>query len=38
MIPHVALVTFPTLGHAPQIQAPDAFHRALLAGLANPAP
>ena len=27
------LVEFPTLGHAPQIQDPGAFHRALLDGL-----
>ena len=27
------LVEFPDLGHAPQIQAPDAFHKALLDGL-----
>jgi pimeloyl-ACP methyl ester carboxylesterase len=29
------LVEFPELGHAPQIQDPDAFHKALLAGLAH---
>jgi pimeloyl-ACP methyl ester carboxylesterase len=29
------LVEFPDLGHAPQIQAPEAFHKALLAGLAR---
>ena len=28
------LVEFPELGHAPQIQDPEAFHKALLAGLA----
>jgi pimeloyl-ACP methyl ester carboxylesterase len=28
-IPHARLVEFPDLGHAPQIQAPDRFHRAL---------
>jgi pimeloyl-ACP methyl ester carboxylesterase len=32
-IPHATLVEFPALGHAPQIQDPDAFHKALLAGL-----
>jgi pimeloyl-ACP methyl ester carboxylesterase len=33
-IPHAHLVEFPDLGHAPQIQAPDIFHRALLDGMA----
>jgi pimeloyl-ACP methyl ester carboxylesterase len=28
--PHAHLVEFPDLGHAPQIQAPDVFHKALL--------
>lgn len=32
-IPHATLVEFPELGHAPQMQDPQAFHRALLAGL-----
>jgi pimeloyl-ACP methyl ester carboxylesterase len=32
-IPHAHLVEFPDLGHAPQIQAPEAFHKALLDGL-----
>jgi len=32
-IPNAQLVEFPDLGHAPQIQAPDDFHRALLDGL-----
>jgi pimeloyl-ACP methyl ester carboxylesterase len=32
-IPGARLVEFPDYGHAPQIQAPEAFHRALLAGL-----
>ena len=36
LIPHARLVAFPTLGHAPQIQDPDAFHKALLEGLARP--
>ena len=31
--PKARLVEFPDLGHAPQIQAPDAFHKALLEGL-----
>jgi pimeloyl-ACP methyl ester carboxylesterase len=31
--PHATLVEFPALGHAPQIQAPDEFHKALLDGL-----
>jgi pimeloyl-ACP methyl ester carboxylesterase len=29
-IPHVHLVEFADLGHSPQIQAPDVFHKALL--------
>jgi pimeloyl-ACP methyl ester carboxylesterase len=33
-IPHATLVEFAELGHAPQMQDPKAFHRALLAGLA----
>jgi pimeloyl-ACP methyl ester carboxylesterase len=32
-IPHAQLVEFPDLGHAPQIQDPVAFHKALLDGL-----
>ncbi len=32
-IPHATLVEFADLGHAPQMQDPDAFHKALLAGL-----
>jgi pimeloyl-ACP methyl ester carboxylesterase len=35
-IQHVDLVEFPDLGHAPQIQAPDIFHKALLDGLRAP--
>jgi pimeloyl-ACP methyl ester carboxylesterase len=31
--PHARLVEFPELGHAPQIQAPDVFHKALLDNL-----
>ena len=34
-IPHATLVTFADLGHSPQIQAPERFHRALLKGLAQ---
>ena len=34
-IPGAKLVEFPDLGHAPQMQDPDAFHQALLAGLAG---
>jgi len=37
-IPHAVLVEFPELGHAPQIQDPAAFHRALLDGLLKPDP
>ncbi|MBB5496490.1 pimeloyl-ACP methyl ester carboxylesterase [Paraburkholderia sp. MM5384-R2] len=33
-IPHVTLVEFAGLGHAPQMQDPEAFHQALLDGLA----
>jgi pimeloyl-ACP methyl ester carboxylesterase len=33
-IPNATLVEFPNLGHAPQIQDPEAFHQALLKGLA----
>jgi pimeloyl-ACP methyl ester carboxylesterase len=32
-IPGAQLMLFPDLGHAPQMQAPDRFHRALLEGL-----
>jgi pimeloyl-ACP methyl ester carboxylesterase len=34
-IPNATLVTFDDLGHAPQIQAPERFHEALLKGLAK---
>lgn len=34
-IPQATLVTFPDLGHSPQIQAPERFHKALLDGLAQ---
>jgi pimeloyl-ACP methyl ester carboxylesterase len=38
-IPHARLIELPNLGHAPQIQAPDVFHRALLDGMrTRPAP
>jgi pimeloyl-ACP methyl ester carboxylesterase len=33
-IPDATLVEFADLGHAPQMQDPDAFHKALLEGLA----
>jgi pimeloyl-ACP methyl ester carboxylesterase len=36
LIPGARLIEFPDLGHAPQIQDPAAFHRALLEGLADP--
>lgn len=32
-IPKATLVTFPNMGHAPQMQDPEAFHTALLKGL-----
>jgi pimeloyl-ACP methyl ester carboxylesterase len=32
-IPHAQLIEFPDLGHAPQIQAPEEFHKALLDGM-----
>ncbi len=35
-IPQARLVEFPDLGHAPQIQAPERFHAALLGWLADP--
>jgi pimeloyl-ACP methyl ester carboxylesterase len=35
-IPHAKLVEFPDLGHAPQIQDPEAFHKVLLDGLKQP--
>jgi pimeloyl-ACP methyl ester carboxylesterase len=34
-MPHARLVEFPDYGHSPQIQAPEAFHKALLEGLRN---
>jgi pimeloyl-ACP methyl ester carboxylesterase len=36
-IPHARLIEFSDLGHAPQFQAPDVFHKALIEGLAAPA-
>jgi pimeloyl-ACP methyl ester carboxylesterase len=36
-IPHAHLVEFPDYGHAPQIQAPQVFDKALLDGLQHPA-
>ncbi len=35
-IPGTTLIEFPALGHAPQMQDPDAFHKALLPWLAAP--
>ncbi len=35
-IPGARLIEFPDLGHAPQIQAPERFHKALLDGLLPP--
>jgi pimeloyl-ACP methyl ester carboxylesterase len=35
-IPHADLVEFSDLGHSPQLQAPDIFHKALLNGLRAP--
>jgi len=32
-IPKAELIEFPELGHAPQIQAPDQFHEALVKSL-----
>ena len=32
-MPHAQLVEFRDLGHAPQMQAPNDFHKALLAGI-----
>ena len=36
MIPHAKLIEFPRLGHAPMIQDPMAFHKALVDGLSAP--
>ena len=35
MIPNARLIEFPELGHAPQVEEPEAFHKALLAALAE---
>ena len=35
-MPHSKLVEFPDLGHAPQIQGPEAFHAAVLDFLRHP--
>jgi pimeloyl-ACP methyl ester carboxylesterase len=35
LIPNAKLIEFPALGHAPQIQDPDAFRKALLENLAR---
>lgn len=32
-IPNATLVEFPELGHSPQVEAPEVFHKALLQGL-----
>ena len=32
-MPHARLIEFPDLGHAPQLQAPERFHAALMGGL-----
>jgi len=37
-IPHARLIEFPEFGHAPQIQAPEAFHKALLDDLSGVQP
>ena len=34
-IPNTTLVEFPELGHAPQMQEPQTFHKALLEGMAR---
>jgi len=37
LIPHATIVEFPDLGHSPQVEDPEEFHKALLASLAaNP--
>ncbi len=35
MIPDATLVPFPELGHSPQVEAPEVFHKALLKGLGS---
>jgi pimeloyl-ACP methyl ester carboxylesterase len=34
-IPNAKLVEFPGLGHSPQVEAPEEFHKALLEALAE---
>ena len=34
-IPNATLVEFPALGHSPQVESPDEFHKALIRGLAS---
>jgi pimeloyl-ACP methyl ester carboxylesterase len=34
-IPDAKLIEFADLGHSPQVEAPDVFHKALLEGLAS---
>jgi pimeloyl-ACP methyl ester carboxylesterase len=38
LIPRSTLVEFPNLGHAPQMEEPDRFHKALLGWLDKPIP
>ncbi|MOA07542.1 Alpha/beta hydrolase family protein [compost metagenome] len=38
LIPRSTLVEFPNLGHAPQMEEPDRFHKALLGWLDKPTP
>ncbi len=38
LIPRSTLVEFPNLGHAPQMEEPDRFHKALLSWLDKPIP
>jgi pimeloyl-ACP methyl ester carboxylesterase len=37
-IPGASLILFPELGHAPQMQDPERFHRALIEGLNRRSP
>ena len=32
-IPGATLIEFPELGHSPQVESPDRFHKALVEGL-----
>jgi pimeloyl-ACP methyl ester carboxylesterase len=36
LLPHGKLIEFPELGHAPMMQDPSVFHKALLDGLRQP--